>query len=96
MYFKGHSFFTVMPTKIKKFLCGKGNVEKEAIPKEVYKRWGVDTNFNDEADSYVMAQFARSVYCYDNNIDIGLMKRDIATVKDIKKDKATLFFNYEN
>jgi crossover junction endodeoxyribonuclease RuvC len=45
----------VAPTSLKKFVSGKGNVKKEMILKEVFKRWGYDVNSNDEADAIGLA-----------------------------------------
>lgn len=44
----------VAPTVLKKFCCGKGNVDKNVILKEVYKRWKFDTNDDNIADAFVL------------------------------------------
>ena len=44
------------PSQVKKFATGKGNSGKEVVMKDVYKRWGYDTDDNNLADAYVMAQ----------------------------------------
>jgi hypothetical protein len=52
--------FTVNPSTHKKFTCGTGAAKKELVLKFVYKRWNFDTNSNDVADAYSIAQCARS------------------------------------
>lgn len=52
------SFNIVPPTSLKKFVSGKGNVKKEVMLKEVYKRWNVDFNDNNLADAYGLARMA--------------------------------------
>jgi len=47
---------------LKMFAVGKGNCKKELVIKEVYKKWGFDTNSNDIADAFVLAKMAFSIY----------------------------------
>lgn len=49
----------VTPGEVKKFVTGKGNAKKELIIKEVYKRYGFDTDINDIADAYAIARYLR-------------------------------------
>ena len=49
----GYAWVTVAPTQIKKYCHAK---EKKMIIKEVYKRWGFDTDSDDIADAYVLAR----------------------------------------
>lgn len=42
----------VPPATLKKFVLGKGTGKKDVMLKEVYKRWGYDTDSDDEADAY--------------------------------------------
>lgn len=50
-------YIIVPPTKLKKFITGLGQVEKPVIIKELFKRWGIDLNQNDEADATGLALF---------------------------------------
>jgi len=50
------------PTTLKKFVSGKGNCKKEIMIKEIYKKWGVDFNDNNLADSYGLARLAQYKY----------------------------------
>lgn len=56
----GYKIIEPSPNQVKKFATGKGNAEKDTIIKEVYKRWNFDTNNNNIADAYVMAQIGRA------------------------------------
>jgi Holliday junction resolvasome RuvABC endonuclease subunit len=47
---------TVAPTQLKKFTCGTGNAPKSLMLQQVYKRWGVELQSDDEADAYSLAR----------------------------------------
>jgi len=47
----------LMPTQLKKFITGKGNSKKNTIVKEVFKRWGFDTDNDNTADAYGIARW---------------------------------------
>lgn len=47
----------IAPTSLKKFVTGKGNIKKELMLKEIFKRWGADFNDNNLADAYALAMF---------------------------------------
>lgn len=46
----------VPPSSLKFFITGKGNSTKDVMLKEVYRRWGFDTNDNNLADAYALAK----------------------------------------
>jgi len=54
-------FVEVPPTSLKKFVTGKGNVKKNLMLLAVYKRWDFDTEDDNEADAYGLAQFGRAM-----------------------------------
>ena len=54
-------FVEVAPTSLKKFVTGKGNVKKDLMLLAVYKRWDFDTEDDNEADAYGLAQFGRAI-----------------------------------
>ena len=43
------------PTSLKKLVFGSGTAKKNQMIKAVYKRWGFDTESDDEADAYSLA-----------------------------------------
>ncbi len=49
------------PGQIKKFVTGKGNAKKELMMKEVYKRWGFETDSHDIADAYAIARLVEAI-----------------------------------
>jgi crossover junction endodeoxyribonuclease RuvC len=61
LYKEGLPFVEVPPTSLKKFVTGKGNVKKDLMLLSVYKRWGYDTEDDNEADAYGLAQFGRAL-----------------------------------
>ena len=48
------------PNQVKKFATNKATAGKELVMKEVYKRWGFDTDDNNLSDAYAMAQIGRA------------------------------------
>lgn len=54
-------FVEVAPTGLKKFVTGKGNAKKDLMLLGVYKRWEFDTEDDNEADAYGLAQFGRAM-----------------------------------
>jgi crossover junction endodeoxyribonuclease RuvC len=44
---------------LKKFVAGKGNVDKNVVLKEVFKRWQFDTDDDNIADAFVLMQIGR-------------------------------------
>ncbi len=50
----------VPPTSVKKFCTGLGNVKKDKMMLEVYKRWGFEGT-DDECDAYALAEFGLAV-----------------------------------
>lgn len=54
----GIPYIIVPPTSLKKYVLGKGNAAKELMLKEVFRKWGYDTESNDRADAYALARIA--------------------------------------
>ncbi len=52
--------YTIPPTSLKKFVTGKGNSHKDLMLKEICKRWKVDFNNIDEAESYAIARMGEA------------------------------------
>ena len=48
----------VPPMTLKKFAAGKGNAKKQEMLLQMYKRWGVEFNDDNAADSYGLARIA--------------------------------------
>ena len=61
LFLQGYKYIDVPPTSLKKFVTGKGNVKKEMMLKEVYKRWNIDCDTNDEADAVGLAYFGMAL-----------------------------------
>jgi len=56
--------FIVSPNQIKKHLSGKGTCPKDQVTKEVYKKYGIDTKDNNQADAVAMCYLAADLYNY--------------------------------
>lgn len=61
LYKEDIMFVEVPPSSLKKFITGKGNGKKDLIMLGVYKLWDFDTDNDNEADAYGLAQFGRGI-----------------------------------
>lgn len=77
----GHGPVVVPPAKLKKFITGKGNAQKDIVLLEIYKRFKVDTKTSDEADATGLALMA-AVGAYDLQVD--LPKANLEALRDIE------------
>ena len=48
----------IPPMTLKKYAAGKGNAKKQEMLLQMYKRWGVEFNDDNAADSYGLARMA--------------------------------------
>jgi hypothetical protein len=48
----------IPPMTLKKYATGKGNAKKQEMLMQMYKRWGVEFNNDNAADSYALARLA--------------------------------------
>jgi crossover junction endodeoxyribonuclease RuvC len=55
----------VPPTSLKKYITGKGRVEKNQILLQVYKKWDVEFNNDNAADSYGLARIALNKHDFE-------------------------------
>lgn len=67
LYLQGSTYVVVPPASLKKF-AAKGNAKKDEVRLEVYKRWGVEFETNDEVDAYVLARIAYAKFHGDDLI----------------------------
>lgn len=68
----------IPPMTLKKYATGKGTSKKQEMLLQIYKRWGVEFNDDNAADSYALARLAGS-----HEID-AVEKAVVAQIKDIK------------
>lgn len=54
-------FLEVPPSTLKKWIASKGNVEKNLMIREVFKRWGYNAVDDNDADAYALARLAQAV-----------------------------------
>ncbi len=85
LFQQGFSYIDVPPTSLKKFVTGKGNVKKEMMLKEVYKRWSIDCDTNDEADAVGLAHMGMAL-----DGKLLLPKINMEALKKITIDKETV------
>ncbi len=62
-YFDSNIRFPVMvpPMTLKKYAAGKGNAKKQEMLLQMYKRWGIEFNDDNAADSYALARLAAGI-----------------------------------
>ena len=51
----------VAPTRLKKYITGKGNSPKDTIMMHVFKNWGFEAPDNNVADAYGLCQIALAI-----------------------------------
>ena len=55
----------VQPSTLKKYVTGKGRVDKNQVLLQVYKKWGVEFNDDNAADSYGLARIVRNKHDFE-------------------------------
>ena len=48
----------IPPMTLKKYAAGKGNAKKQEMLMQIYKRWGIEFNDDNAADSYALGRLA--------------------------------------
>jgi Holliday junction resolvasome RuvABC endonuclease subunit len=51
----------VPPMTLKKYAAGKGNAKKQEMLLQIYKRWGIEFNDDNAADSYALARLVSKI-----------------------------------
>lgn len=62
LFTNNFTYTEVAPTKLKKFVTGKGMCKKNLMLKEVYKKWKVDFDDDNICDSYAITRYAVEIY----------------------------------
>jgi Holliday junction resolvasome RuvABC endonuclease subunit len=52
----------IPPMTLKKFAAGKGNAKKQEMLMQIFKRWGIEFNDDNAADSYALARLAGKIF----------------------------------
>jgi len=55
----------VQPSTLKKYITGKGRVDKNQVLLQVFKKWGVEFNDDNAADSYGLARIIRNKHEFE-------------------------------
>lgn len=55
-------YHVAAPGTVKKFASGKGNMKKDELAVEIYKRWGFEHKSDNVRDAFILAQMARGVH----------------------------------
>lgn len=68
----------IPPMTLKKYAAGKGNAKKQEMLMQIYKRYGIEFNDDNAADSYALARIAAKLHIND------VEKQLIEQIKDPK------------
>lgn len=68
----------VPPMTLKKYAAGKGNAKKQEMLMQIYKRWGIEFNDDNAADSYALARLVAGI------ADTEIEKAVVEQMKDSK------------
>ena len=68
----------IPPMTVKKYAAGKGNAKKQEMLMQIYKRWGIEFNDDNAADSYALGRMATG-----HSID-QIEAKIIEQIKDLK------------
>lgn len=79
----------VGPTVLKKFVTGKGNVEKNQMLLNVFKNWGIEFTDDNACDSYCLARIVsgRAEYAHQRKILGDLASPEARERPVIKQDE---------
>jgi Holliday junction resolvasome RuvABC endonuclease subunit len=68
----------IPPMTLKKYAAGKGNAKKQEMLMQIYKRWGIEFNDDNAADSYALARLASGA------VDGATEAQIVEQIKDVK------------
>lgn len=68
----------IPPMTLKKYAAGKGNAKKQEMLMQIYKRWGIEFNDDNAADSYALARLASGASLGD------IEEAVVEQIKDVK------------
>lgn len=68
----------VPPMTLKKYATGKGNAKKQEMLMQMYKRWSVEFNDDNAADSYALARLASGYFI--DSVEEAVVEQ----IKDLK------------
>jgi crossover junction endodeoxyribonuclease RuvC len=77
-------YTVIAPASLKKFVTGKGNIKKEQMLLQIYKRYNQEFDNNNLGDAYGLAMFA---YKYHNKDKIKLTQFEKEVIERIDKTK---------
>jgi crossover junction endodeoxyribonuclease RuvC len=81
------SWSVVPPQTLKKFATGSGGADKEAVSKELYKRFGVDLIQNDAVDAAGLALFAMALDGHSGAMNLTLAQLTTLEKADIQNTR---------
>lgn len=68
----------IPPMTLKKYAAGKGTAKKQEMLMQIYKRWGIEFNDDNAADSYALARLA------SGSATGSIEEQIVEQIKDVK------------
>lgn len=93
LYEKGLPFYIVAAMSLKKHILGKGSGQKSLVIREVYKKYGIDTTDDNQADAIVLAHLAEHLYSAMNGIPYKATKAQDEVVFKLIQTKGERGYN---
>jgi Holliday junction resolvasome RuvABC endonuclease subunit len=87
LFRQGASWAVVPPQTLKKFATGSGTADKEAVSKELFKRFGVDLIQNDAVDAAGLALFAMALDGHSSSMGLTALQLTTLSKADIENTR---------
>lgn len=81
----GIKYYTVSPSLWKKFVLGKGNLPKDQVMLQIYKKYGIEFSDNNMADAFAIAKFGKALLDYQQG-NKNYNKYELEAFKKMVKD----------
>jgi len=70
-------YYEIPPTTMKKFICGKGNANKNVVLERVFRKYGIGSEIlkdDNQVDAYALAKMGMTYMKFDDQVDNGTLK----------------------
>lgn len=69
---KYEGYYEIPPTTMKKFICGKGNANKNVVLEKVFRKYGIGSEIlqdDNQVDAYALAKMGFAYMRFDDKVD---------------------------
>ena len=75
IWLRGIRILEVPPTKLKRFVCGKGIAQKDELRLYAYKNWGLEEKSQHALEAYCLSVLGAS--CFGPDVAVGLVRNNV-------------------